>query len=1042
MVAVGQEHSLNDTIVIPVSMGNMEEVVAISLSLKFDDNNFSFIDLKKETTGIGQEIIPNIIDNELKIGWFSLNPVDFEQDTLINLRFLRINGCFTFLTWDLETPGACQITTLTEQDLAVEYTDGVASFLITDQPEIIFPSEDAEVNPFNVDFSWNSAKCTNAYRVQISQDTDFSTVEIDTFLTALQLEILALSPLTTYYWRVAKEDTRKELFWSASARFKTRASVLTTASLVGQSTVATQFDIPVVIKNRSDIDSFSIAINYNENEVQFLGFQSQGLTNFSLDNIAGKLQFKWSGEGSDWQSDTLCLLQFQKLTTDVAICSSSLQWDNNSQFFKALEVRPAAFNDRNLSFRDGAPVLDCPADILLKADGSILSDESEFIETINTSNCQTLEVAFKGLSMQPDCDFLELTQNFDAATSLELNDENTVLIYEALDKAGNKSTCQLEVKVEPLVVETTIDNRNPCKGEIVNFSTTIKDAELSWIAPNNELISTEADFEYALQLAGIYKLQATLENGCIVEDAIQLSFPQKPVINLSYESTDCQAEQTAIQLFIGQADSLDNLEWEDVNGNVWNETNPTIDNLPNNFEGIYYLNYQKEGCSFRDSIEVVINNKLPLPDLSISATEICLEQELFLVSQSFNSDNITYSWEILPENESVIILGNRQQQSWMPNTVGNYTLKHSVDINGCLSDTIEQAIIVTSPPQLSPSIEGNVACVDGTSNIQLLSNIEDAVSWQWKGVASNFYSEEENPLLTEVSANQSDIFELKVTTKAGCESSAFLDLEITDGILPPTITRIGDPCPRGLMQLQTALIFNATYQWFAPSGLLAGNASFLPLSNQESGTYRLLVQKDNCTQETSFEVDLLADLSLSDDLFDISIDELKPINLIENDELATNSSFQIELLSTPIHGDLSEIGKGAYEYSPNSAFPETDAFVYSICYDDCPDICDEAVVRLNLLYPEDQCVVTTVFSPNNDGINDAFFISCLDRNTFPESRLIIYNQWGKTIHEASPYENDWEGTIDGQQVGDGTYYYLFYRDKDSPVQKGHFMIYR
>ena len=139
-IVIGQEHSLNDTIIIPVSLCNLKDVSAISLTLNFDNNNFSFIDLLTETEGIGQEILANIENNQLKIGWFSLNPVSFEKDTLVSLRFLRVNGCFTFLEWDLETPGANQITTLTESDLAVNYTNGIASFLITDQPSLIFPS--------------------------------------------------------------------------------------------------------------------------------------------------------------------------------------------------------------------------------------------------------------------------------------------------------------------------------------------------------------------------------------------------------------------------------------------------------------------------------------------------------------------------------------------------------------------------------------------------------------------------------------------------------------------------------------------------------------------------------------------------------------------------------------------------------------------------------------------------------------------------------------------------------------------------------------
>ncbi len=70
------------------------------------------------------------------------------------------------------------------------------------------------------------------------------------------------------------------------------------------------------------------------------------------------------------------------------------------------------------------------------------------------------------------------------------------------------------------------------------------------------------------------------------------------------------------------------------------------------------------------------------------------------------------------------------------------------------------------------------------------------------------------------------------------------------------------------------------------------------------------------------------------------------------------------------------------------------------------------------------------FSPNNDGTHDVLVIQGL--NDYPEAELKIFNRWGNLVYEASPYNNDWDGTKnvglpspDGSSdLPAGTYYYV------------------
>ncbi len=56
-------------------------------------------------------------------------------------------------------------------------------------------------------------------------------------------------------------------------------------------------------------------------------------------------------------------------------------------------------------------------------------------------------------------------------------------------------------------------------------------------------------------------------------------------------------------------------------------------------------------------------------------------------------------------------------------------------------------------------------------------------------------------------------------------------------------------------------------------------------------------------------------------------------------------------------------------------------------------------------------------SPNNDGINDIFKIENLE--SYPDNEIVIFDQRGRIVFTASPYNNDW----DASNIEQGTYFY-------------------
>jgi gliding motility-associated-like protein len=90
-------------------------------------------------------------------------------------------------------------------------------------------------------------------------------------------------------------------------------------------------------------------------------------------------------------------------------------------------------------------------------------------------------------------------------------------------------------------------------------------------------------------------------------------------------------------------------------------------------------------------------------------------------------------------------------------------------------------------------------------------------------------------------------------------------------------------------------------------------------------------------------------------------------------------------------------------------------------------------------------VVPEGFSPNGDNSNEVLIIPNL--SNYPDHSFKVFNRWGAEVFKASPYNNDWDGTMQGKMaVGkdvlpEGTYFYLLQLNADKII-KGYIYITR
>ncbi len=86
----------------------------------------------------------------------------------------------------------------------------------------------------------------------------------------------------------------------------------------------------------------------------------------------------------------------------------------------------------------------------------------------------------------------------------------------------------------------------------------------------------------------------------------------------------------------------------------------------------------------------------------------------------------------------------------------------------------------------------------------------------------------------------------------------------------------------------------------------------------------------------------------------------------------------------------------------------------------CSDVATVQIIVLAL--PPPTIHVPNVFTPNQDGVNDEFFVE----TSFTQSiTLFILNRWGEVVYETTELTSKWNGDINGKEATDGVYFYKY-----------------
>lgn len=476
----------------------------------------------------------------------------------------------------------------------------------------------------------------------------------------------------------------------------------------------------------------------------------------------------------------------------------------------------------------------------------------------------------------------------DGSTNDSYTISNSGKYWVDADLLGCKISDTVNVTFNPIPTVFLGNDTTLCKGNTLVLSALNPGALYLW--DDNSLQQTRS-----INGTGKYWVQVKL-NGCSSSDTIVCNFVPAPAINLGNDTSLCAGQNLVLR-----PGSFANTTY------LWNN-NSTKDSLIVNQNGAYWVIASTNGCTAKDTINVVFN---PLPTIHLgNDTAICEKSSLILGSPPTPGYN--YLWQDGYTNSEYTV-----------NTQGKFTLHITNQFNCSASDSIN--VLVKPLPFFSLG-DDTVLCAG--RSITLKTTITNATySWSTSNTTNS------------LTVQTPGLYWLKVN-KDGCVSSDTIAIDFKPA---PSINLGNDTALcTGQTLLLNASNNNATYLW--------QDASTQPTYTvSKTGVYSVKVDIDGCDTSGTVSVHYLS----------------KPIIELGNDTTLCIGEKITLNANSPLAEFEWQDGSNLSEYTV------TQAGLYSVKVENSCGIATDSI-KIDFQNCSCKFFVPNAFTPGKDGKNDLF----------------------------------------------------------------------
>lgn len=320
--------------------------------------------------------------------------------------------------------------------------------------------------------------------------------------------------------------------------------------------------------------------------------------------------------------------------------------------------------------------------------------------------------------------------------------------------------------------------------------------------------------------------------------------------------------------------------------------------------------------------------------------------------------------------------------------------------------------VQVNPKPVPAASSNSPVCEEGTLDL----SVANGASYQWTG-PGGFTSSQQKPFVSKMTQAQTGIYRVTLTSADGCTATDSVDV-----VLNPT-TKHSAGADVTICQ-GSSTVLNASggnlYRWQPALGL------------SDAAIADPVASPAVTTDYTVYITNLYG--CVYTDLVTVNVAKKPVADAGPDKKTVTGKSVR---LSGKIQGDH-------YTYYWSPATYLTDANTLAPLATPTQDItyalhvvsqygCSESVDSVTVQVSQ-EFVVPNTFSPNGDGINDTWNIPALD--AYPGSTIEVYNRYGKEIFRSIGNSKPWDGTINGQPLPIGTYYYKISTGNEANLKAG------
>jgi len=641
---------------------------------------------------------------------------------------------------------------------------------------------------------------------------------------------------------------------------------------------------------------------------------------------------------------------------------------------------------------------------------------NDFMLTANGSTGDDIEISWTGPGMITEGDTYTPT----------INSSGIFILTVVNTLTGCSSTDEVEIFQDADVPMVNVAEANPLTCDslsVVLFASTelTTPVEYTWTGPgitaaneNQQYPSVDMEGEYFVTIFNP-------DNNCTSSPAsvTVLDSSQSPdvVVVVPLEPLDCDTDALLVDASGSQGGEDLSFSWT----NSDNETISTASAFEIMTPGTYELMISNAatGCTASESFVIMQDITEPIPSVANPGIIDCNNSGVIVTGTSQSAgNNPTYNW--YDANGNLLMSDSTDLSATV---AGIYTLEVVNGENQCSATT---EVTVTAD-LVTPVVNiGNPEMLDCTVTEITLSGegsaTGDNIIYEWQNAAMEVIGSD---LLVDIS-NVGNYQLIVTNTDNGCTAGEIVAVE-SNGDDIETALIVTEPADC-FESDNAAIIFSEVIGGTAPFNYSIGDEIFSAQNayfNLSAGIYEVMVEDAlGCEWETEVTVTEPEPLDLTIGL-NLETDE----SLFFGDSLILNAQTFVpeNQIDTLIWNQADLIrceDEDCYEAVVNNLFNSTNFGVTLIDTAGCTATAtvDISVEKAREVY------IPNSFSPNNDGINDIFFING-GRGIEIVKSFRVFNRWGEVVYADINFQpNDpnrgWNGMFRGKSVDPAVFIYV------------------